>query len=376
MPPLRLAIPRLAPIVAVGVALFVAAACPAQTTSADDESLYQERLEYDPATGKWIAIAPPIPGTEDGDLALARFLLARNKYAKARKAFAAWMKAYPESPKWPEALLYAAETEISAEDEKPKAGDLIQAYEWLKEIVEGWPGTESADRALRKHLIIAEMLLFKDRKQKIWKGTLHLSAREEALQMLDRVIDDYARETPIAEQALRLKADYHYQAGEFEEAEEAYARLLRDFARGRYAKISLLRCGESAYARFPGVEFDDADLLEAEVYLQDFRAKYPKDAEESIVPQALARIRDSRAEKDFRVAQWYERIRRINAAAYYYRTVDRNYPDTTWGAQAHARLIAIGAIEPDEELPEPATAPASETPTETSANDSPSSGNQ
>jgi len=61
-----------------------------------------------------------------------------------------------------------------------------------------------ADRAIRKEMIIAEMLLFKGRKQKIWKGMLWLSGKEEALQMLDRIIDEWARDTPVAEQAHRL----------------------------------------------------------------------------------------------------------------------------------------------------------------------------
>jgi outer membrane protein assembly factor BamD (BamD/ComL family) len=309
--------------------------------------VYQERLEFDPVKNEWVAIAPPIAGTQEGDLALARLYLARNEFKKARKAFKQWRAMYPQSPQWPEALLYAAEVEISAEDAKPKSGDLVQAYKWLQEITTGWPGTETSDRAMRKTLIVAEMLLFKGRKQKVWGGTLWLSGKEEAIQMLDRIIDDYARESPIAEQALRLKADYHFGAGEFEEAEKAYARLMRDFPRGRYAKISLLRAGQSAFAQFPGVYFDDADLLEADVYLADFSKKYPGDAENNNGPELLGRIRESRAEKDFRVAQYYERVHKINPAAFYYRAVDRNYPGTTWAVQAHQRLIDIGGLPAD-----------------------------
>ncbi len=197
------------------------------------DQTYHERLEYDPDSGDWIEIAPPIPGTEGGDLALARLLLAQSDFKKARKAFDTWLKAYPESEYRAEALFYAAETEISAEEIKPRQGHLIKAYEWLEEVVQGWPGTDLAARAVRKEMIIAELFLFKNRKQKIWGGTLWLSGKEEALQMLDRIIDDYARDTPTAEQALRLKADYHYLNGEFEEAEQAYSRMARDFPRGR-----------------------------------------------------------------------------------------------------------------------------------------------
>ncbi|MEK6642607.1 MAG: outer membrane protein assembly factor BamD [Planctomycetota bacterium] len=327
-----------------GVVLSLAAQAFAGPPSEDET--FRERLEFNATTGEWVALPPPIPGTEEGDLAIARAQLAKAEFKKARKSFGEWFKLYPESIHRPEALFYAAETEVSADDAATRGGDLIKAYDWLQELLQGWPGTELADRALRKELIIAEMILFKGRKQKVWKGTIWLSATDEAIMMLDRIIDDLARDTPVAEQALRLKADYHYQIGEFEEAEIAYSRLQRDFPRGRYHKIALLRSGESALGRFPGINFDEADLLEAEVYFQDFAQRFPQDSEPSAVPQKLARIKESRAEKDFTIGQYYERVKQYSSAIFYYRQVDTNYPATTWAMQARARLIELGAMEP------------------------------
>lgn len=337
--------PLMRTIVVVAVVVLGMTGLARAEPPAADET-YRERLEFNPATGEWVALPPPIPGTEDGDLAIARSFLAKADFKKARKAFAEWFKLYPESIHRPEALFYAAETEVSADDAKTRGGDLIKAYEWLQELLQGWPGTELSERALRKELIIAEMILFKGRKQKVWKGTIWLSATDEALMMLDRIIDDLARETPMAEQALRLKADYHYQIGEFEEAEIAYSRLQRDFPRGRYHKIALLRSGESALGRFPGVQFDEADLLEAEVYFQDFAQRFPEDSEPSAVPQKLARIKESRAEKDFTIGKYYERVKQYNSAIFYYRQVDTNFPATTWATLARSRLIELGAMEP------------------------------
>ncbi|MCG8408677.1 MAG: outer membrane protein assembly factor BamD [Phycisphaerales bacterium] len=312
---------------------------------AQDTEAYHERLEFDPATGKWKELPPPIPGTEGGDLALARSMLAKGEYKNARKAFKKWFEQYPESPYWPEALFYAAETEVSAEDVKPRSGDVMQAYEWLETLLEGWRGHELADRALHKEFIIAEMLLFKERKQKIWGGVLWLSAKEEALDILNKIIDLWAPGTPLAERALRFKADYHYQNGEFEEAEMAYARLMRDFPRGQYHRFAMLRSGQSALARFPGIQFDEADLLEAEVYLRDFHDRYPEESAEKSVPQLLKGITDRRAEKEYSIGQYYERTDAIDAAAYYYRWIIENYPETTWSAQSQDRLIALGGLE-------------------------------
>jgi hypothetical protein len=93
----------------------------AATARADDKDkpTYHERLEYDAAKGQWIEIAPPIPGTEDGDLALARSLLASANTRPARPRGMAEMYRNPLSARGP---LYAAETEVSAGDAKLKSG--------------------------------------------------------------------------------------------------------------------------------------------------------------------------------------------------------------------------------------------------------------
>jgi len=328
------------------IVVFVVLAQASVGIGQEKDEVYHERLEYDAATGKWVEIAPPIPGTDGGDLAIARSMLARGQYKQARKAFKLWFKMYPDTALRAQGLFYSAQTEVLASEARPKGGDLIRAYQWLEELLEGWPGTDLADRALRKELIIAEMLLFKHRKQRLWGGMLWLSATEEALDMLNRIIDLWAPGKPIAEQALRRKADYHYINGEFEEAELAFSRLMRDFPRGKYHKIAMLRSGQSALARFPGVRFDEADLLEAEVYLKDFHEQYPQEAAEYRVPLMLSRISESRAQKEYTIGRYYERTREIDAAVYYYRWIVSQYPATTWAVEAQNRLVALGAVEP------------------------------
>ena len=327
--------------------LIVVALAANTAIALQDQSAYSQRMEYDPATGQWVDLPSPVPGTEAGDLAIARAHLARGEYKESRRAFETWFETYPVSDLYPEALFYAAETEILAEDAEPRNGDLFRAYDWLERLLTDWPASPLADRAIRKELNIAEMLLFKDRERRIWGGMLWVSGEEEALQMLDKIVDQWAPDTPVAELALRRKADYHFLNGEFEESETAYKRLMREFSRGRYHRVAMLRSGQSALARFPGVEFDEADLLEAEVYFRDFLNAYPRDAEEHNIPQQLSGIHERLAQKEYTIAQYYERTRALDSAVYYYRYVVDAYPGTVWATQAEGRLVALGAEERD-----------------------------
>ena len=73
---------------------------------------YPERLTFDPQTGEWVQIASPVPGTEDGDLELARSMLARGKAKKASKQLKKWLEMYPDSPRYPEGLFYLADADF------------------------------------------------------------------------------------------------------------------------------------------------------------------------------------------------------------------------------------------------------------------------
>ena len=99
------------------------------------------------------------------------------------------------------------------------------------------------------------------------------------------------------------------------------------------------------------MKFDDAGLIEAEERYRQFQQRYPQLAEAEQVPVILDQIRTTRAQKEYETADYYERTHKKSAAAFYYRSTIRNWPGTTWSAQAEARLARLGFSEP------PATQP-------------------
>ena len=83
--------------------------------SSEPKSSYAERFTFDPATGEFSAQAPPQPGTEQGDLELARQALAQQRPKAARKRLRAWSKTYAAgSDRAAEALFLRGEAEFAA----------------------------------------------------------------------------------------------------------------------------------------------------------------------------------------------------------------------------------------------------------------------
>ena len=63
-----------------------------------------EQHTYDEKTGQWVRTSDPVPGTEDGDLDIARQWMAREEYGTAREILLTWCDTYgPDAPRYPEA---------------------------------------------------------------------------------------------------------------------------------------------------------------------------------------------------------------------------------------------------------------------------------
>jgi len=328
-----------ASLLALSIAWAGASAAP------PDKPRYVETWTFDPQTGHWIEQPPPVPGTEHGDLDLARQALARQEFKEAHKRAEAWIKTFGgAAERYPEALYIKATAAL-------ELGDYREAHDSYQSLLAEFPGSIYAERALAADFRIGEQYL-DGKKRKAWKGLLRVRDYDEGIKIMDAMIANHA-DTELAEYALKTKADYYFRRGEFELAEEEYARLARDYPRSRYEPYAALRSAESALASFPGVKFDDAGLIEAEERFTQFQLRYPQLAEAKQVPVILDQIRTIRAQKEFETARFYERTHKPATAAFYYRSTVKNWPGTTWAAQAEAKLVTMNLP-----VPAPATQPA------------------
>lgn len=300
---------------------------------AELESRYPERLTYDLQKQEWVPDRAPEPGTADGDLALVRSALARSEEKQAAKQLDEWMETYSDdSARLPEAVFLRGRADF-------ELGNWMRAHRRYQEVLNRWPGSEWAEQALRGEFIIAEGFL-SGRKRK-FLGVRMFKAHEEALDILDDIMLNHPS-SALAERAHRVKAEFYFRRGEFELAEDAYAQLARDYPAGEHVRDAMLQSAHAALAGFPGVQFDDSSLIEAEERFLEFRRAFPHHAEGEQIGVILDSIQGKRAEKDFRIGEYYERVGRLQAAVHYYRLVSRGWPDTTWASRSRARLAFVG----------------------------------
>lgn len=289
---------------------------------------------YDDATGQWVTPVPPMPGTPDGDLAIAREALAEGRVKEAAKRLKKWLKEYPDSPRQPEARFLFADAQLGREN-------FWKAYELYEEVIESYGPGEWYDRCLERELIVARVFL-SGTKRKVLGGLFRVRAEDVAIDVILSQIRERRARSPIAEEALRIQADYHFQAQKFIEAEYDYKTLALEYPRSRFRWVAMWRASRSAIAAFPGVPFDDSGLVEAKERLAEFMREYPAHAQRQNAPFLISQIDQKQAEKEFETGRWYRKFGKRGAAAYYYRSVLQHWPDAPWAQTATEELASLG----------------------------------
>ena len=294
-------------------------------------------LTYEPDRKEWIELSAPSPGTPEGDLHAIKVQIREAKYRQALSAAKKSIKRHGEAdPLYAQVLLAKAEALIGGRKHH-------KAHIALQEFLGRFAGTALASEALRLEFVIAETFLA-GVKRKVW-GVPLLSGEDLAYRILDEISTGYP-ESRLAELSIKAKADHLFKVGEHALAELEYGRILRDHPRSRYTQFALHRSATAALGGFAGVEYDDAQLIEAEEGYHHYRLRYPAAADREGVGLILDSVREARAEKDLSVAAYYERTNHLGSAIFYYKLVREDWPDTIAATKAASRLGLLGALEP------------------------------
>ncbi len=309
------------------------------SASAGDEPLERaQNLEFNTETGEWVELQPPVPGTPDGDLRIARSLHSKEKNSEALKAVKKWYEDHGEfHALYPDAVLLECSVRIAKRD-------YYKAHLRLQEFLNEFSGTQYENEALNMEFVIAEVFLT-GTKRKLW-GMRILKGEDIGLNILDDIAANYPG-SRIAELATITKADYYFEEGDFPFAEQEYLYLVQNFNRSRYVRPSMLKAARSALASFPGIRFDDAPLIEAEEQFNRYLAQYPASAEQEGIGLILQNIKEDRAAKELSIGRYYLKVGQIHAADFYFKSTITHWPETIAALKAAEVIQEMGGTIPD-----------------------------
>jgi outer membrane protein assembly factor BamD (BamD/ComL family) len=280
--------------------------------------------------GSWVPVIQPGTGTPEAEVAEMIQQLKTNHTGELIKHAKKWIKTNKSNPLVPQVLLLQGDAEVLR-------GNKYKALYSYEDILNNFPTSELYTAVLQKEYDIADAFL-KGYKRKFF-GFRILPVTDDAVELLDR-IQDRQRGSPLAEQAGIRVADYYYDSGDFQEAIDSYNDFLKRYPYSQYVRKAEVRRAEASLGNFHGILFDVTPLLDSRERLAAISQVFPQTAEGLQVNALEDRIYQLEGRKELEVARYYYRAGRHYAAAYFYKRVIQNWPDTLFAQDAKKELRA------------------------------------
>jgi outer membrane protein assembly factor BamD (BamD/ComL family) len=273
---------------------------------------------------------------------------ARMNFVRAAKEFTAAADRWPDSSLEQDALFMTGESYFFADH-------YVDANKSFEMLVKKYPNSRHLDVVEARRFLIAKFWLLANDKEpypfymfnvtdetRPWYDT-----RGHALRVFDKMkVDDPTGR--LADDAVMAHANEMFQKGQFERADQYYTDLIKAYPESEHQFDAHYLGLKSKLNSYRGADYSGDSLDEGEKLIKQMRRQFPNESarEREYLDRAFAEIRYKKAERNWRMAEYYNNRREYGGAKYYYQIVQQEYDDTTFAEQANARMAAI-VNEPD-----------------------------
>ena len=272
-------------------------------------------------------------------------LVENNNNSAAKKLVVNWLTRETQSPLRDRALYLLGLANY-------QYGDRIGSFYNFDELMDKYPESRYFYPALDKQYQIADAFLNGYKRR--FLGFPVLSAEDEAVEMLFR-IQQRSPGSPLAEKSLKRTADYYYADAQYDIAVDAYQAFIDRYKRSPDIPQARLKKAFAELAQFHGIKYDPTPAINARTSLEEIAIDYPELARQENVAAVIERIDAALARKVYQNAQFYIRTHEPRAAAYNFKYLMQNYPNSPEAEKAKTDLARLP--ESARSVPGPSTKP-------------------
>ena len=275
-------------------------------------------------------------------------LFEQKKYAEAAKKYKSAAGRWPDSVLEEDALFWLAECYFFA-DEYPNAQD---AYD---NLLKKYDNSRYLDTVANRLFSIGRYWEQLEAAHAHWPVTPNLTDKERpwfdtfgnALKAYEtiRMKDPTGR---LADDSIMATANAYFAKGRYEDAAYYYDLLRKEYPRSEHQLQAHVLGLQSKLRVYQGNLYDGTPLSEADQIAQQTLTQFRDQLgpEQVRVAQARDNILEQKADRDWVVAQYYDKKKEFGAARVYYQYLIKDYPLTQAAHKARARLDQI-RDEPD-----------------------------
>ncbi|QVL57935.1 MAG: outer membrane protein assembly factor BamD [Simkaniaceae bacterium] len=167
-----------------------------------------------------------------------------------------------------------------------------------------------------------------------------LPAYEVAIEIYDEVITTMPRDD-LAAKSLYRKGVLLLRMEEYKKSIDSFQTLCRRFPKHPLAPDGYVGISD-VYLTESKKEFPDSNKLElAEINLRKFKTHFPSEPRVEEAEKRLLGMKEELASDLLEIAEFYERTKKGKAAAIYYATILKKYPETKAAKKSEIRLKVL-----------------------------------
>jgi outer membrane protein assembly factor BamD len=213
-------------------------------------------------------------------------------------------------------------------------GKLTKAVKQYEKFLDDYPSSSLRDAALEREFEVGTEFLG-GRKKTIL--IFRVRAYDDGVKIMEK-ISDRAGIADIAKRASLAVAQSYEKRRKYNEAYLKWSEISARWPTGETGKDALLAMARTKYAVFRGPAYDGSGLISAKSYYENFKLRYPEEAQKLRVDEILSRIGEQLAEKNLQIAKYYSRTGSTEPANMYYQMVVDNWPQSKAAQTAREKL--------------------------------------
>jgi TolA-binding protein len=246
-----------------------------------------------------------------------------------------------------------------------RQGKLVAANDSYNKLAATYTGTKYLGEIAAREYQIADLWLkavdpdsppkYREKPGDRLNGYLPLiDVTNNALSVLEHV-RQHKVDGPFADDAVMRIADFHFKAGNFDEASVYYDQLIEDETQSHSPLLldAHVRSIDSKIKAYVGPEYDSAGLESAVKLIRKTMTAFPErdEATDKFLMNALYHITDQQAEITFRRGEFYRKTGYPGAAEFCYAEVRSRWPQSEWAAKSQEQLAVVAKAPRREVLP-------------------------
>ncbi|MFL5241686.1 MAG: tetratricopeptide repeat protein [Gemmataceae bacterium] len=302
----------------------------------------------------------PEQGTPEGDLAGAKELFRQSQYAKAEKVFHHIAEDKHNATQLAEEARYYEAECLRLQGNLPRAADTYtrmlndfqsgayreQAVQHMFEIANLWLDDTRQEMVETREMREGKRWIVLPHFVHIDKGSPFLDKEGRALEVLEQVrYNDMTG--PLADKALFLGGSVKFFNEEYKESDLTFTQLVEMYPNSPFAAQAVELAIISKHMSTGGADYDGRKVAEARELVKTALRSYPQiakdDKKREFLDRQLQGITLQQAEKDYKMADFWERTGHEPSAYFYYQIVRQRYPGTKYFEMATERMHAIKA---------------------------------